>query len=316
MTQWPATQPAAAIRSGSATQPAAATAPAGAASETPPTAQPTRPNGPNETSRTDILLFLARYALLLCLFVPRSAWPSPLPAAAATYDSYVAAVDARLQKQHAQPTALVLSADVRSAVHSGGVVVEAVNPGSRPATPGALLHHWRGTVFVPGAPPPPSSASSKTSHAYPQAFAPEVLRATATPAGPRPPPRIPPHPPEARHHRRPGHHLRRHLRPPRPAARIQRLPQHLHRRSRLPRHPQRTHPPPAEEHGFLWQLNTYWSWEERDGGLYLQVESVSLSRAIPLGLSWALRPYVESVPRESLAFTLRSARNALQGETR
>ncbi len=73
---------------------------------------------------------------------------------------------------------------------------------------------------------------------------------------------------------------------------------------------------PAEEHGFLWQLNTYWSWEERDGGLYLQVESVSLSRAIPLGLSWALRPYVESVPRESLAFTLRSARNALQGETR
>ena len=36
-----------------------------------------------------------------------------------------------------------------------------------------------------------------------------------------------------------------------------------------------------EEHGFLWRLNTYWSYEERDGGVYLQIESVSLTRAIP-----------------------------------
>jgi hypothetical protein len=68
----------------------------------------------------------------------------------------------------------------------------------------------------------------------------------------------------------------------------------------------------SEEHGFLWRLNTYWSYEERDGGLYLQIESISLSRSIPLGLGWALRPYVESVPRESLEFTLRSARNAIR----
>ncbi len=46
-------------------------------------------------------------------------------------------------------------------------------------------------------------------------------------------------------------------------------------------------------------------------GLYVQIESVSLSRAIPAGLGWALRPYVESVPRESLEFTLRSARDAI-----
>ena len=29
----------------------------------------------------------------------------------------------------------------------------------------------------------------------------------------------------------------------------------------------------GEEHGFLWRLNTYWSYEERDGGLYMQIES-------------------------------------------
>jgi hypothetical protein len=69
---------------------------------------------------------------------------------------------------------------------------------------------------------------------------------------------------------------------------------------------------PAEEHGFLWRLNTYWTWEERDGGLYIQIESVSLSRSIPAGLGWALRPFVQSVPRESLEFTLRSACNAVR----
>jgi hypothetical protein len=68
----------------------------------------------------------------------------------------------------------------------------------------------------------------------------------------------------------------------------------------------------AEEHGFLWRQNTYWSYEERDGGLYMQVESVSLTRAIPVGLGWAVRPFVESVPRESLEFTLRAVCGALK----
>jgi hypothetical protein len=65
----------------------------------------------------------------------------------------------------------------------------------------------------------------------------------------------------------------------------------------------------SEDHGFLWRMNTYWSWQERDGGLYLQVESVSLTRGIPVGLGWAVRPFVESIPRESLEFTLRASRN-------
>jgi hypothetical protein len=69
---------------------------------------------------------------------------------------------------------------------------------------------------------------------------------------------------------------------------------------------------PEQEHGFLWRLNTYWSYEERDGGLYLQIEAVSLTRSIPRGLGWVIGPYIESIPRESLEFTLRSACKAIQ----
>jgi hypothetical protein len=68
----------------------------------------------------------------------------------------------------------------------------------------------------------------------------------------------------------------------------------------------------SQEHGFLWRLNTSWSYEERDGGLYMQIESVSLTRSIPTGLGWLIGPFVESVPRESLEFTLRATCNALR----
>jgi hypothetical protein len=73
--------------------------------------------------------------------------------------------------------------------------------------------------------------------------------------------------------------------------------------------------PGAEEHGFLWRLNTYWTYEERDAGLYMQIESISLTRSIPTGLGWLIRPFVESVPRESLEFTLRSTCNALKSKS-
>jgi hypothetical protein len=67
------------------------------------------------------------------------------------------------------------------------------------------------------------------------------------------------------------------------------------------------------DHGFLWRLNTYWNYAERDGGLRLEIESVSLTRAVPRGLGWMVGPYVESIPRESLEFTLRSVLRALEG---
>ena len=68
----------------------------------------------------------------------------------------------------------------------------------------------------------------------------------------------------------------------------------------------------SEQHGFMWRLNAYWSYEERDGGLYMQIESVSLARSIPTGVAWAVKPFVESVPRESLEFTMQATSKALK----
>ena len=44
----------------------------------------------------------------------------------------------------------------------------------------------------------------------------------------------------------------------------------------------------------------------------MQLESISLTRGIPTGLGWMIGPFVESVPRESLEFTLEKTRKALE----
>ena len=39
----------------------------------------------------------------------------------------------------------------------------------------------------------------------------------------------------------------------------------------------------GKDNGYLWRINNYWRFLERDGGTYVQCESVSLSRDIPTG---------------------------------
>jgi hypothetical protein len=51
---------------------------------------------------------------------------------------------------------------------------------------------------------------------------------------------------------------------------------------------------------------------ERDGGTYVQCESISLTRDIPIGFGWMIRPFVTSIPRESLEFTLTTTRDVLR----
>jgi hypothetical protein len=69
--------------------------------------------------------------------------------------------------------------------------------------------------------------------------------------------------------------------------------------------------PEGEDGGYLWRLNTYWRFLERDGGVYVQCESLTLTRRIPPGLGWLIGPFVTSIPRESLTFTMETTRRAL-----
>ena len=66
--------------------------------------------------------------------------------------------------------------------------------------------------------------------------------------------------------------------------------------------------PPGKDSGFLWKMNTYWRFAERDGGTYVQCETISLTRSVPFGLGWIVNRFVNSIPQEGLTFTLQRTR--------
>ena len=72
--------------------------------------------------------------------------------------------------------------------------------------------------------------------------------------------------------------------------------------------------PVGHDSGYLWRLYTYWRFQERDGGTYVQCEAISLTRSIPFALGWLIGPFVTSIPRDSLAFTLETTRRTLASE--
>lgn len=66
--------------------------------------------------------------------------------------------------------------------------------------------------------------------------------------------------------------------------------------------------PIGNDDGFMWALNSYWRLEQKDGGTYVQCEAISLTRDIPTGLGWIVRPFITDVPKESLHTTLDQTR--------
>ena len=72
--------------------------------------------------------------------------------------------------------------------------------------------------------------------------------------------------------------------------------------------------PPGTGHGFLWRLDTFWRFQQRDGGTWIECEAISLTRDIPTGLGWLIEPIIRSLPRESLENTLRETASALEGK--
>ena len=255
---------------------------------------PGRNRGKLRSMKPHLLLF----ALLI---LTTSSVAEPSPAAASAFNNYVTTVEARLANQHRSPVVFLASSDDQR-LHRGEFVIEELRA---PSISGALLHHWRGTAFAPGATATDFERLMRDFNAYPQHFAPQVVHAKL----------LTQHDDtlQASMRVRQKHVITVVMDTTYDITFAQLDPLHGYSISRSIRIDEVGS---GEDHGFLWRQNTYWTWEERDGGLYMQIESVSLSRSIPRGLGWAVGPFVESVPRDSLEFTLRSTLNALERKSK
>lgn len=233
----------------------------------------------------------------------------PGAAAVSAFNAYIGTVESRLAQQHRSPRAFLdptpLTKQGTMRLRRSTLIIERLTPATGTALQGALLHDWRGTAFIAGARSADFERLLKNFDAYPRHFSPQVLQARLI----------------ARRDDdfevlmrvRQRHVITVVLDTTYDVTFGKLDEEHGYSTSRSVRISEvGSRDAERAPDGVLWRLNTYWSYEERDGGLYVQIESVSLTPSIPYGLGWAVGPYVESIPRGSLEFTLRSVCNALR----
>jgi hypothetical protein len=250
--------------------------------------------------------------LVLGLVSVSTMWAvEPSAAALAGFHSYVAKVEARLAGEHGSASTMLAPVD-QHRLRRGDPMIEQLSADGGGDLPGALLHDWRGTAFIPGATAMEFERLMKDFAAYPRVYAPQMVSARVLSHGDddfQVMMRV------RQQHvitvvmdaAYDVHFMRLDARDGYSVSRSTKIAEIASPGTRSEHALS-----PADGHGFLWRMNTYWSYEQRDGGLYIQIESVSLSRSVPAGLGWAIGPFVESVPRDSLEFTLQATCKALR----
>ncbi len=194
----------------------------------------------------------------------------------------------------------VVSERMRTADSSGAV-----------ATPGALIHHWVGTVFIPGASLAQVLALVEDYDRHAEYYQPDVAVSK----------KVWQHGDDFKVHYR--------LKKKKIITIILDTEYDVHRQildanraysnsisTRIAQvenagRPDEHELAPGNDGGYLWRLNSYWRYVDSGRGVYVQCEAVSLTRDIPAGLNWLVGSFVESIPRESLDFTLESTRSAV-----
>ena len=246
-----------------------------------------------------------------------------LPATNAAFDRYVQLSEARMKDEIDGRVAFLwvdrqTEQQRRNAyeeLQRGDIVIsrlETRENGASIKIPDGLVHHWIGTVFIPGASLERVTSLMQDYEQYATVYRPNVRRSRTL--------------------ARDGDRFRVYLQlfmkkvisvvlNSEYDVRYARVaPQRMHVRSfttRIaevddPDTPREREKPVGRDNGFLWRFNNYCSLEARDAGTYVQCESISLSRAIPTGLGWLVRPFVTGIPRESLEFTLGKMRTTLR----
>lgn len=179
------------------------------------------------------------------------------------------------------------------------------------ACPGGMIHHWTGVVFVPGAKLDEVLGVLEDYDRHSIYYAPDVERSKI----------------ESREgdHFRVFLRFRRHkvitvvLNTEHDVQYFHDAPGKAHSRSSAVRiaevenagESDEREKAPGDDDGFMWRMETWWRMEERDGGVHVQSEVASLTRDIPTGLGWMIKPFVTDIPKESLTFTLEATRKAV-----
>jgi hypothetical protein len=245
------------------------------------------------------------------------------PKTVEAFDRYVQLTEARINREVSQTEKFLYvdglpperRSEVLAALKRGEIFMERLQTldasGHKIEAPEAIIHHWLGAVFVPGANLPRTLALVQDYNHHQDIYTPEVVGSRLI-----------------------GHtgndfQIYYRLRKKKVITITLNTNHDVHyfpvgstrwySRSYSTRiaevadadTPNEREKPIGHDGGFLWRIDSYWRFEEKDGGMYIECESISLTRDIPIGLGWLIKPFVTSIPKESLEMTMGSTRAAL-----
>jgi len=266
--------------------------------------------------------------LTLCLAFPPPTRATELtqPTAQA-FERYVRMTETRMQSELADPEKFLylnsLPENQRDSMlvrlHSGEVVIEPMSTrdnGKEIQVIDGFVHHWLAIGFIPGATRDQAVALAQDYPRHPELYAPDVQRA-----------RVLSHVDQHfsvyyRFYRHAivtaiyntefnvdyflrdssrGYCLARAVR----IAEVQNADK-----------PEEKELPVGNDHGYMWRLNLYTRFLEKDNGVYIEIEFVALSRSVPRIVAWLVNPYIRSVPSEYLTNYVRTTQKALSDHER
>jgi hypothetical protein len=70
--------------------------------------------------------------------------------------------------------------------------------------------------------------------------------------------------------------------------------------------------PPDTGSGFIWRLFSISRFQERDGGVYVELEAMGLSRGVPACMGWLVNPVIRRLSQSSLMTSLSETRQAVR----
>lgn len=241
------------------------------------------------------------------------------PETVGAWEEYVRRIDSRMEaRSNGEMPFLWIDESVNRGRHigRGEVVVAPVLPHGTQSVPNGLIHHWIGGVFIPGATIDSLSAIIRDYSKYKDYYKPvvadskvlgctdenqrfsmlwqhKVLFITAAIQSEYVARGL-------RVDRRRGYNVA-------DTVQVQEIEHYGRPEERLL--------PPDTGNGFIWRMHSVARYEERDGGVYLELEAMALTRDIPGSVRWFVNPVVNHLSINSLTTTLQQTRDAVTSVT-
>lgn len=254
--------------------------------------------------------------ILMAIVAVSAASAQPKPPTSAAFDRYVADAEIRILQRRSSADAFLTVDSVPAAARNpmqarlrrGEIAIEKY-PGTPKEIPGGLIHDWTGTVFIPGATVAEVLARVRDYDHLTRYYSPDVMQSRLI------------------SQQGDDFNIFMRLRKHKVITVVLDTEYDVHyarlddrhqysvsRSTRVTEIADSGTPnehPVAPDHGFMWRLNSYWGFELVNDGMLVECEAISLTRDVPTGLGWLIGPFVHSIPKDSLQFTLDATRAAV-----